>query len=358
MEERTSDATPPANITHADWQATPLPVRQLVGRLLDLARQALTDAWNAGMWHLEREHYDGAHVSLTRALDTARTLGDQALEVWLLAHLSQVEVGRGHVAPAEEKARKALEVAGAVGDDKLRALALNSLGVALLHGGKSGVPAAVDHLRRAVDLARASRGPVLPEAMINLANALLHRGNLTEAAEWLDQVETGASDQISEELRVLCQINRATLAGLRGERWEAERHARAAVQECAGREDRTHWMALVTLALCLVELGDELEARGKGDPQGTFKDAETNFVAAAELAGRLHHRQGVWVARLNQAMLLSRMARYEEARQMILEQVLPLVVEHRDHRSEAFCHLNLGDIHLAALARQVGLDPQ
>lgn len=182
-----------------------------------------------GRWPLAHEHLT---VALS-ALDQGAS-GSRALEARILTDLGLVAQRRGHAAAAAAAAQAALRAAQEAADPGALAGAHNLLGVL----GRRNLPAARDHLERALALARMLRDADMEITVAdNLAQAYAADGALALAVP-LSETALARAGQLGDRHREATLHNR--LAGLlrsAGRNAEAMAHLRRAVALFAEIDD-------------------------------------------------------------------------------------------------------------------------
>ena len=182
----------------ADAAGDPSRQEALLRRALELVpeddarrRAALLLELSHALWNLHRQN------ETIEVLDSALALlpeGEQSAQrARLLGAKAKKAMLQARFAEAEGVAREALAVAEAVGDRESEAVALNALGIAV--GGRGDLDCGIEHLREALEIARAE-GLVFQEgsAWINLGDLLHLAGRTREGLAVVREAEEVGPD--------------------------------------------------------------------------------------------------------------------------------------------------------------------
>jgi DNA-binding CsgD family transcriptional regulator/tetratricopeptide (TPR) repeat protein len=224
------------------------------------------------------------------ALELLEPLGETrelALTYCALGHIYQVGQRQEEVA---RWSQRALELGRRLADAEVMTYALNDLGTAELFEGRVG---GREHLERSLELARTNGlSEHIDRAMINLAETSLHNRELSEASEWVRELEDfTAASQIE-----LCNLNGISAAvNFNLGRWgEAERYAEICVgHQKASPADKAK--SAIVLASIHLRRGQE-EADARVSDADAFVSACTHpdFQLRWPLASL--HAEAAWLA--------------------------------------------------------------
>ena len=257
----------------------------------------------ARWWNGDREQCKAA---LARADEFVRNEGNSEMRASVLSQLARFQHFFGDNEASVEYARESLQLAEALGRDDLRAKNLTTLGSAGSFLPEPDLPGAIADLQAGVDVAAAS-GDLgqLARAYTNLGAVLECSGRLAEAQVTLDEVYRLAVRRGHTAALRFCEGNFIATELLRGEWEEAERRARAFIQQ----SDATmhYFDNIATGALALIGL-----ARGE-------LDAEASAEQAMEHGRRVGDPQAVVPALALGAFVHAELGNSERARSLLAE---------------------------------------
>jgi tetratricopeptide (TPR) repeat protein len=143
--------------------------------------------------YIRSHHRDPALAAIEQALAMTRELGDRAFEARCLANRAWLRsVGYGQLVETTPDAEEALRLAREIGDPKLLAEALISLGRVLQW--RAVFDRSLGYLQEGVELARLTHaGFLFSVAAFFIGNAYMARGAYEDALRWYQQLSDYAS---------------------------------------------------------------------------------------------------------------------------------------------------------------------
>jgi predicted ATPase/DNA-binding XRE family transcriptional regulator len=275
----------------------PSPALQPILALYHLvAEEAFLDA---GKRDLARDHGDQA-LGLYKGLDDAWGQANA------LTQLGTVCWNVGHYAEAQRYIEESLALRRQIGDRLGEAISLDRLGLLLMHQGQ--LELSNHHLEQAVDLfSQLGERFRLADALENMGSNWLEMGQLNDARRKYAETDALFNELGLRHLGVTVLKALTAYASVHMGKYEqADREGKTAV--ALSREyghTRSEGLALITLGMAAVALGDEMAAAG-------HLDAGTDHLRAINQLEELS--QGIGV----QALIAYRQEDLEKAHQLAL----------------------------------------
>ena len=269
-----------------------------------------------GILFRDKGRYEEAKAQFQQALDASRAMGNEAQQIAALIDLSYLESKRGAIAEAENYANQAVSFAQQKQLENLTAGALLELGNTF--SSKGNLEKAEDYFNQAIQIARANKGRLQEHrGLANLGGLYIQKLRIDEGMRMVLQALEYFQQENQPRYAVICLGQIARGYRRKGD-YAAAQQAVNQKLELANRINTGPAIADAHLEIGALLLDqDKLPAAlaEYGKALQLYQDDKNPFRIAFSKA--------------NQAKILARLGRYEEA-QTLLEELFAIINEKKD----------------------------
>ncbi|MGI9108319.1 MAG: protein kinase domain-containing protein [Pyrinomonadaceae bacterium] len=283
---------------------------------------------------------DEARAQLQRALEMAKTTGNESQRINTLLQLSTVATNENNAVGAQSYAREAVELAQRDGMENLVALGLTDLGNTFFLQGSYAE--AEKYLKQGLDFAqRYNASRYEAKALSNLGSLRIQQGDTETGTRYVEQARVfyQAGGYRKEEAQVLAILGRAKRK--KGNYAEALKAFEQLLQLAEQAGDPTLVSAAHT------EIGNVLARQEK------YLDALRHFDESSKIDRALGIEIRAGYSLHNLSEMLWRLGRYEEAR-TVLAQAATIAQKPSEKNKEVLAYLYLTEANIALSENRFG----